>query len=71
MSFRNHPGKMAIGFLAICAIHAPALAGDQATVTVGSDGACDYSSITAAVFNAPAANLLEIRLAKNVSITAT
>ncbi len=35
------------------------------TVTVGSDGACDYSTITAASFNAPTADELLIRVAKN------
>lgn len=68
MSLRNHPGILAILALAIFMINKPALAGDQVTVTVGSDSACDYTSITAAVFNAPSANQLVIHLAKNVSI---
>lgn len=71
MSFRNHLGILAICSLAILVNHKPALAGDQVTVTVGSDGACDYTSITAAVFNAPSANFLVIHLAKNVSVPST
>jgi predicted outer membrane repeat protein len=39
------------------------------TVTVGSDGACDYSSITAASFNAPSGDELVIRVAKNYSVS--
>lgn len=39
------------------------------TVTVGSDGACDYSSITAASFNAPSSDYLDIRVAKNYSLS--
>lgn len=35
------------------------------TVTVGSDGTCDYSTLTAASFNAPAGDELIIRVAKN------
>ncbi|MFC3193782.1 hypothetical protein ACFODZ_05975 [Marinicella sediminis] len=44
-------------------------AGVVAEVTVGSDGACDYTSITAASFNEPPSDLLDIRVAKNVSLT--
>jgi predicted outer membrane repeat protein len=44
-------------------------AGVVAEVTVGSDGACDYTSIMAASLNEPASDLLDIRVAKNVSLT--
>ena len=39
------------------------------TVTVGSDTACDYSSITSASFNAPAADTLIMRVAKNYTVS--
>lgn len=46
-----------------------ACAGGTAVVTVGSDGACDYASITAASFNEPASGLLDIRVAKNFTLS--
>lgn len=39
------------------------------SVTVGTDGACDYTSITAASFNAPSSDELVIRVAKNYSLS--
>ncbi len=71
MNSRNQLGMLAICGLVVCFSPQGALAGDQVTVTVGSDGACDYTSITAASFNAPAAHLLVINLAKNVSLPST
>ncbi len=44
-------------------------AGGAFEVTVGSDGACDYTSIQSASFNAPASDVLEIKLAKNVVLS--
>lgn len=44
-------------------------AGTTAVVTVGSDVACDYSSITAASFNEPSSDLLDIKLAKNFNLS--
>lgn len=43
--------------------------GESLTVTVGSDGACNYASITQAVVFAPAASILNIRIAKNNVMT--
>lgn len=43
--------------------------GTTAVVTVGADGACDYTSIMSASLNEPASDLLDIRVAKNVSLT--
>jgi nitrogen fixation protein len=71
MNFRTQLGILAISSLSICLGQQPALAGDEVVVTVGSDSACDFTSITAASFNAPDANLLTIRLAKNVSTSGT
>jgi|GEM_PF-1723780 len=68
MNFRTHLLIIATWTLSLCLYQQPALAGDSVTVTVGSDGACDFTSITAATFNAPDAESLTIRLAKNVSI---
>jgi predicted outer membrane repeat protein len=45
-------------------------AGGAPEVTVGTDSDCDYSSITAASFNAPASSELIIRVAKNFTLTA-
>lgn len=39
------------------------------SVTVGTDGACDYTSITAASFNAASSDELVIRVAKNYSLS--
>lgn len=44
-------------------------AGSTATVTVGSDVGCDYPTITSASFNEPASDLLEIRVAKNITLS--
>jgi hypothetical protein len=59
-------------FILICCLALTAAishAGVVAEVTVGSDGACDYTSIMAASLNEPASDLLDIRVAKNVSLT--
>lgn len=45
--------------------------GSTVTVTVGSDGACNYANITQAVVLAPAATTLVIHIAKNNVMTAT
>jgi hypothetical protein len=71
MNFSNQLKATVVCALAIGLNPPAAEAGDGVTVTVGGDGACDYASITAAVFNAPAANVLVIELAKNVSIGST
>ncbi len=44
-------------------------AGTTIVATVGADPSCDYSSITAASFQAPTSELLEIRVPKNYSLT--
>jgi len=44
-------------------------AGVVSEVTVGSDSDCDYTSIMAASFNAPASDDLIIRVAKNFTLT--
>lgn len=44
-------------------------AGTTAIVTVGSDSSCDYEFITAASFQEPASDLLEIRVPKNYNLT--
>lgn len=46
------------------------LAGGVAEVTVGADGSCDYTSLTAASFNEPPSEFLNIRLAKNAGLNA-
>jgi len=46
-----------------------AQAGTSAVVYVGSDQSCDHSSITAASFQEPATDLLEIRVPKNYVLT--
>lgn len=43
-------------------------AGGTAIVTVGADALCDYENITAASFQEPASDLLEIRVPKNYSL---
>lgn len=55
-------------FLLLVVTHA-ANAGGTAVVTVGSDGSCDYTTILAASFNEPASDSLEIRVAKNYSLS--
>jgi len=46
-----------------------AKAGSASIVTVGSDGACDYPTITSASFNEPDIGLLDIRVAKNFTLS--
>jgi predicted outer membrane repeat protein len=47
-----------------------AMAGGVSEVTVGADGSCDYTSLTAASFGEPPSEFLNIRLAKNAGINA-
>lgn len=56
-------------FVILLFLVSAAQAGTTAVVTVGSDGACDYATITAASFGEPASETLDIRLSKNYSQT--
>ena len=45
------------------------LSAKAVVVTVGSDAACDYTSITSASINEPPSDILDIKLAKNFNLT--
>lgn len=59
------------GVFLCLAVAGIAQAGSVTRVSVGSDPACDYSSITQATFGAPGMDPLLIDVAKNINLTGT